>query len=95
MDDLKITTVEHDNDISILYKWSKLYRIPKRLVIIESKIIDGEEVKIYSNGLKSINTVINLGKSLDDIYRLYPMISPKDIVCCIYYRELNLLIMFY
>jgi hypothetical protein len=57
-----------DNDISILYKWARYFNIPSNLIIIDTQIVDGKEVKQYTNGVYVINEMIQSGRSLKDIY---------------------------
>ena len=73
-----------DNDISILYKWADLYKIPRKYVLPVSEIRDNKEYITYVNGLVEIAGKVSIPeKAVEDViveYEDFDNISVDDIL---------------
>ena len=64
----EVNITPFDNEISILYKWARHYRTPIKLIIISTNIRGSKEVNVYSNGIETIQQMIEGKHSLKSIY---------------------------
>lgn len=83
MDGINITPF--DNEISILHKWARYFQIPIRLILINTRIKGDKEETIYTSSVQEINSLIQQGKTLEQIYNeLSDKLETEDIIL-IYY----------
>ena len=58
-----------DNEISILYKWGRHFKVPIRLILVDTVIEGDKERNIYRNGISIIQNLVQEKKSLQEVYQ--------------------------
>nr|QBK91533.1 MAG: hypothetical protein LCPAC302_01530 [Pithovirus LCPAC302] len=78
---MSINQTPFDNEISILHKWSEVYKIPTKLILIKTVIQNGKKEKTYLNSFTEIKRHIDLGNDLRHIYNNFKDdLAAEDIV---------------
>lgn len=72
---MAVNITPFDNDVTLLYKWSQVYGIPVRLILIRSRTLadspdmPGSEAFVFETVVDFINRMTNLDASASDIYK--------------------------
>ena len=73
-----------DNEISVLYKWAQIFKIPVRLIMVSIEIEGDKEMAVHDSLTNIVNTKIQEGKNLIDIYYeiidQYGQVNTNDVV---------------
>ena len=87
----EINITPFDNEISILYKWARRFKIPARLIIVNT-VIEGEKQRnIYANGIELVQTIMadKTEKTLEQIANTINKLETEDIAMIYLLISLN------